>query len=147
MSNQLSATQRKIVTLAKIERGSATRQDFFGDESHISFDTYSNLETGSHWPRQGKLRVIEELLSWKPGVIDEALTSCLAAGDLTLDHMRGKRSFGARMSIQDFTNQEFFADLTRRVKEIEDLVYKLDTYTLDASDDLGGSAPDQIEES
>jgi len=135
------------VTLAKIERGSATRQDFFGDESRISFGTYSNFESGSRWPRPGNLRVIEDLLGWKPGVIDEALASGLAAGDLTLDHMRGKRSFGARMSIQDFTNQEFFADLPRRVKEIEDLAYKLETYTLAASDDLGGIAPDQIEES
>lgn len=148
MSNQLNATQRKIVALAEIERGTTNRRDFFGDETRISFNTYANFASGSRWPRPGNLRVIEDILGWKPGIINEALASGISPARLTLAHMRGEKSFGARTSIQDFSNEEFFADLPRRVKEIEDLAKQLrqHSYTYAASDDLGGIEPDQLED-
>lgn len=148
MSNQLNATQRKIVALAEEERGQLSRQDFFGGEKRISFGTYANFASGSRWPRPGNLRIIEEVLKWKPGVINQALASGIRASQLTLEHMRGAKSFGSRTSIQDFSNEEFFGDLPRRVKEIEDLAARLQqqSYTFAASDDLGGIEPDQIED-
>lgn len=121
--------------------------EFFGDEDRISFGTYANFESGKTWPHSGNLRVIEELLGWKRGIIDDVLVGDTAATALTLSHMHGGPvEDGQRLSIQDFSNAEFFADLPRRVKEIEDLVHKLETYTLAASDNLGGIAPDQIED-
>src|SRR5690625_3241107 len=146
MSNQLNATQRKIIALAKLERGSRSRKEFFGTESRISFNTYANFESGNRWPRTGNLRVIEGVLGWKPGIIDEVTASNVAAGRLTLAHMHGVQSLGGKVSIQDFSNAEFFADLPRRLKEVESLVHKLENYTLAASDDLGGVDFDQIED-
>src|SRR5699024_7155687 len=109
MSNQLNATQRKIVSLAKLQRGSQTRVEFFGDEAGISFSTYANFESGTRWPRTGNLRVLEDMLGWKPGVIDEALSSSMDPGSITLSHMKGSKSFSsARPTIQDFSNEEFF---------------------------------------
>lgn len=147
MSTRLNTTQNKIIGLARLQRGSQSRKDFFGNETRISYNTYANFESGSTWPRSGNMRVIEDVLGWKPGVIDEAVSSGIAPGSLTLAHMHGQKSFGGRTSIQDFSNEEFFADLPRRLKEVEGLLHKLETYTLAASDDLGGIAPDQIEES
>lgn len=147
MTNQLNPTQRKIVALAETERGQLTRRDFFGDEERISFNTYANFASGSRWPRPGNLLVLEEVLGWKPGVINEALASGASPARLTLAHMRGERSFGGRTSIQDFSNEEFFNDLPRRVKEIESLAKQLSqhSYMVAASNDLGGIDPDQLE--
>ena len=147
MSNQLNATQRKIVALAEIERGTTNRRDFFGNETRISFNTYANFASGSRWPRPGNLRVIEDVLGWKPGIINEALVSGVSPARLTLEHMRGEKSFGGRTSIQDFSNEEFFNDLPRRVKEIEELATKLQqhSYTYAASDDLGGVGAEELE--
>ena len=50
--------------------------------------------------------------------------------------------------LEDFSNEEFFNDLPRRVKEIEELASKLQqhSYTYAASDDLGGIGLDQLED-
>lgn len=148
MSNQLNPIQRKIARLATLSRGQRTRDQLLDEAPGISKNTYSNFESGSTWPRPATRRAIEELHGWKPGIIDDALDSGIHPSKLTLAHMRGEKSFGGRTSIQDFSNDEFFADLPRRVKEIEDLAKQLrqHSYTYAASDDLGGIEPDQLED-
>lgn len=134
MSTQLNATQRKIIALAILQRGDRTRRELFGDEDRISFNTYANFESGSRWPRAGNLRVIEDLLGWKTGAIAEALASNIDPGEITLAHMNGVQSFSGRVSIRDFSHAEFFADMPRRLKEIQSLLRKLDAYASTASE-------------
>lgn len=148
MSTQLNATRDAIRHLSTRERGDRSRQEVHGGSDKVGINTYADFESGKRWPRAKSLRGIESILGWKQGAIDEALASGLAPGDLGLAHMRGEKSFtSTKAKIQDFSNEEFFADLPRRLKEIENLVHKLETYTFAASDDLGGVAPDQIEDS
>jgi transcriptional regulator with XRE-family HTH domain len=138
MSTQLNTTQRKIIALARLQRGNRTRKELFADEDRISFNTYANFESGNAWPRAANLRIIEDLLGWKQGVIDEALASDMPAGDLTLAHMHGSMSFdGGRMSISDFSDAEYFADLPRRIQRIEELLARLEQY----APDLNNGAP------
>lgn len=146
MSTQLDTTQRKIVALSKLQRGHRTRKDIFGDEDRIGFNTYANFEAGESWPRSRNMRVIEEILGWKPGIIDEVMASEMPAGDLTLAHMNGVQPLRGGASIRDFSDAEYFADLPRRINRVEDLLERLNQFTLAASDDLGGIEPDQIED-
>lgn len=100
MSNQLHTTQDRVRALAKTARGSSGRKDVWDEKFGISFNTYANFESGKTWPRSDTLRGIEKMLGWKDGAIDEALTSGMAAGQITLAHMRGELPFtvGAGMA-------------------------------------------------
>lgn len=137
MSTQLDTTKRKIIALAKLQRGNRTRKELFADEDRIGFNTYANFEAGDTWPRSTNLRVIEDLLGWKQGVIDEALASDVPAGDLTLAHMNGIQSFRGKVTIEDFSDAEYFADLPRRIQCIEELLARLEQ----CAPDLDNGAP------
>lgn len=95
MSNQLDTTHDRIRALAKTARGSSGRKGVYDEKFGISFNTYANFESGKTWPRAATLRGIEKMLGWKDGAIDEALSSGMPAGQITIAHMRGEAPFTA----------------------------------------------------
>ena len=119
--------------MAKVERGTRTRNQVFGDESELAFNTYANFETGASWPRGASLRRIERLLGWKAGAIEEALASGLDPALIDLPHMRGERPFVLpSRDIRVFSDEEIYREAMRRHAESEG-------YGLAASNDLGGA--------
>lgn len=139
MEKHLKATQARIVALARTERGARTRQQVFGDEHDMSFNSYANFESGMTWPRAATLRRIEAILGWKDGAIDEAQASAMEPATITLSHMRGEESFAPQTAaLQTFTEAELIQELARRAAQRE-------RYGLAASGDLGGVAKDETE--
>lgn len=148
MSNQLGALWPRIVSLAEAERGDRTCEAMFGDYQGISFNSYVNFASGKTWPRARILRHIERILGWKPGIIDEVLAIGVDPSALTLDHLRSHQRLAVKTAIQNFSNEEYFADMPHRIRELEHLVEesKRSHWALAASDSLGGVEPDQLEE-
>lgn len=132
MENHLKATQERIVALARTERGQRTRQEVFGDEQDISFNSYANFESGSTWPRAATLRRIEAILGWVDGAIDSAMASGMEPATIQLSHMRGEEPFALPTgALQTFSEAELLQELARRAAQRE-------RFGLAASDDLGG---------
>lgn len=148
MKNQVDVVRQRITALAEMERGGRTREAMFGDYEGISFNSYVNFASGKTWPRARTLRHIERVLGWKPGVIDEVVSLGVDPKELTLDRLRGRQELAAKTAIQDFSNEEYFADLPRRIRELEQLVEHSQTsyWALAASNSLGGVEPDQLED-
>ena len=149
MSTQQDTTRRVIVYLATLERGERTRQEVHNGSDQVGINTYADFESGKRWPRSKSLRGIEHILGWKLGIIDQVLASGVDPNSLELAHMRGQKSLGeSKVSIQDFSDAEYFEDLPRRIRSLEQLrkTVSQDQYTVAASQDLGGVELDQIED-
>lgn len=140
MSNQLDTTRDRIRTLAKTARGSSGRLDVYDGKYGISFNTYANFESGKTWPRAATLRGIEEMLGWKTGSIDDAITSGMPANQITLAHMRGEAPFEAEVQLAGIlTGDQLIRLATGRMTsdELRDIA---------ASMDMGKVGPDDVED-
>lgn len=120
MPTQLEPTRRQLVALAKQERGTKTREEFFGDFDGMSFNTYANFESGHNWPRTGTLRALERLLGWQAGIIDAVIALEVPPAMLTLDHMHGKIPLAPpSSSLADYPSSALLAEMMRREFEYE----------------------------
>lgn len=114
MKDELNATQKKIIALARRERGGRTREQFFGNFHGISFNTYVNFESGSTWPRARTTRQLENLLGWQDGIIDDVMASDLSPAEITLSHMRGHDGPDPATGIAVYSTEELIRELQRR---------------------------------
>lgn len=117
MTNQLEATRARIATLAKVERGTVSRDELIAG-TDLSRSSVADFETGLRWPRSSTLRRLEGALGWPEGIIDEALASEMGES-LTLDHLRGKVRMGheADSGLSTYTDADLLKELERRTKE------------------------------
>lgn len=116
MGNQLKPTQSRIAALAEIERGDRTREEQFGDEAQIAFNSYATFAAGKSWPRARTLRRIEVVLGWPSGIIDAVLSAGLDPSEIQLEHMRGSRPLTRHESLGDYTDAELLEELRRRAE-------------------------------
>lgn len=146
MNEQLDTTRNRIRTLAIVARGSRSREELIAD-SPVNLSTYSDFETGRRWPRSITLRRIEKILDWKPGSIDEAVSSGIKAELLEMSHLRGGQPITeAPRGLRSYTTRELLQELTRRSiedqqaqEETSEMFSRLEREDLDlaASRDLG----------
>ncbi|MBM7847512.1 hypothetical protein [Arthrobacter roseus] len=140
MSNQVEPTRRRLIALARTERGSRTRNEVWAGIEGLAFNTYANFESGKSWPRSSSLRRIEEVLGWKTGAIDEALASDMEPALITVAHMRGSEPFVvSTSSIQGYSDSDLLHEMMRRAAARE-------RYDLAASDELGGISKGDVGE-
>lgn len=114
MAQNLTGLQRRIIALARHERGDRTREELFGTFNGISPNTYANFETGRRWPRARTARQIESLLGWQGGIIEDVIASGIDPDSLTLEHMRGSARLGPATGIAVYSTEELIAELLRR---------------------------------
>lgn len=94
-------SKRKIALLAKKSRGNRPRHEIYEAPDGPSRSAYTHFENLNTWPRAATMEKIEGSLGWKPGVVNEVLSSGLEPKSITLSILRGTAEIPEEISVAD----------------------------------------------